>query len=115
MSEYFYRNMPECPLACQGDEWHPLNTPPRVGGVRGGGKRDNLLTPTSVLPHQGRRKNKDAPRLAAGSFTRLRESIPPDVGDGVFCLAVIVIKTHAGENIVDVIEVFRQYPLTFGP
>ena len=59
--------MTECPLACQGDEWHPLNSPPSVGGVRGGGSHDHVFIPASVLPRQGGGKKRMPRGLSRGA------------------------------------------------
>jgi hypothetical protein len=70
--EDFYRNMPACPLACQGDELHPLNSPPS-GGVRGGGSMANCSPPPWSSPVHAcggsstrGRKTKDAPSAGGG-------------------------------------------------
>jgi hypothetical protein len=47
--------MPECPLACQGDEWHPLNSPPLEGGVRGG----RIMTMSSPPPQSSPVKGEE--------------------------------------------------------
>jgi hypothetical protein len=31
----FYQNMPECSAPQSGDEWHPYNSPPLMGGDKG--------------------------------------------------------------------------------
>jgi len=60
--------MPEYPLACQGDEWHPLNSPPLVGGVRGGG----IKRMTSDHTKKARKLRKNATRAESLVWSKLR-------------------------------------------
>jgi len=53
------------------DEWHPFSSPPLVGGVRGGGKWERILTPTFVLPH---------PRHNSGIFDKGEEIVFKEIG-----------------------------------
>jgi hypothetical protein len=89
---HLYRNMPECPLACQGDEWQILNSPPSVGGVRGGGGMSMSSPPPRSSPVKGEEK-QGCPAACRGELHLLKSDAKSRVQRSALCAQPSALKT----------------------